>query len=181
MNRVGRDPRGFLIPLPLPWTRSGCSRLHPACLDHLQDWGVHSLTGVFTCGSLTHLVNDHGQCICSLMRNRVHVFPLRFNFCGNCAFESSLLAWFQECRFNLGTVVLIWTKLILGTVVLVWANLPYMIFRLDNRKKLLIEGVVGHWNKLPRPVVNHHPWKFQNVCKCGTWGYGLVVNMELLG
>lgn len=46
---IGMDLKDPLVLTPLPWAetpshRFVCSGLHPACLKHLQGWGIHSFS-----------------------------------------------------------------------------------------------------------------------------------------
>lgn len=51
--------------------------------------------------------------------------------------------------------------------------------RLDIRENFLMKREVKPWQRLPRVVVESHPWKGSKLCECPTWGQ--VVALEVLG
>lgn len=51
-------------------------------------------------------------------------------------------------------------------------------FTLDIRKR---EGAVKHWNHVQGSGGVTTPGKVQEICGCGTWGCGLVLNVVVLG
>lgn len=51
--------------------------------------------------------------------------------------------------------------------------------RLDIRKKIFTERMAKCWVKLPREVLELLSLEVFKTCRCGTWVYGLVVNMAV--
>lgn len=51
-------------------------------------------------------------------------------------------------------------------------------FRLDIRENFLMKRVVKPWHRLPRVVVESHPWECSKPCGCAAWGQ--VAALEVL-
>ena len=52
-------------------------------------------------------------------------------------------------------------------------------YRLDFRRKKICKGMIIHWNRLPREVVESLSLEvFKEKCRSGTEGHGLVATVE---